>query len=93
MLQLVVGEEDAWNDILHKCEAWYEFLAAWLFFTEPTVKAFELGQYAVRCINRMGLQHRLRHLDHVLLSAMKAELVQVILLAQLFGVMSLDFFF
>ncbi|KAF5288343.1 hypothetical protein FQR65_LT12078 [Abscondita terminalis] len=78
MMRLSVGEESAWNEVQSHCEAWYELLAAWLFFTEPTVKSYELGQYARRCIARMNVGLCLRHLDKVLLAAMEADIIQVI---------------
>ncbi|KAF5289717.1 hypothetical protein FQA39_LY03634 [Lamprigera yunnana] len=78
MMRLCVGEETAWSETQTHCEAWYELLAAWLFFTEPTVKSFELGQFAKQCIKRMGVEMRMRHLDHVLFAAMESDIIQVI---------------
>ncbi|XP_025837067.1 nuclear pore complex protein Nup85-like [Agrilus planipennis] len=78
MMKLAVGEELAWNQVQAQCEAWYELLASWLFFTEPTVKTFELGQFARRCIGRMGVRDHLRHLDQILLAALEADIFQVI---------------
>ncbi|XP_017774587.1 PREDICTED: nuclear pore complex protein Nup85 [Nicrophorus vespilloides] len=75
MMRLIVGEEMAWSEVQSQCEAWYELLAAWLFYTEPTVKSFELGAFAKRCISRMGT--RMHHLDRVLLAAMEGD-VQII---------------
>lgn len=78
IMRLVVGEELAWSQVQSQCEAWYELLAAWLFFTEPTVKSFELGQFARTCISRMGVKDRTKHLDRVLLAAMEFDILQVI---------------
>ncbi|KAG5892368.1 hypothetical protein JTB14_035982 [Gonioctena quinquepunctata] len=78
MMRLVVGEEQAWIEIQDQCEAWYEYLAGWLFFTEPTVKPFELGQFAKRSITKMRMNHHLKHLDRVLLAAMEFDIFQVI---------------
>lgn len=77
IMRLVVGEESAWNEVQNQCETWYELLAAWLLFTEPTVKSFELGQYAKRCISRMGVRDRMKHLDRVLLATMELDILQV----------------
>lgn len=60
-----------------KCEAWYELLADWLFFTEPTVKSFELGQFARRWLNRCGGKEHMKHLDYVILSALEFDLLEV----------------
>ncbi|CAG9820063.1 unnamed protein product [Phaedon cochleariae] len=78
MMRLVVGEEQAWIEIQDQCEAWYEYLAGWLFFTEPTVKPFELGQFAKRSITKMRMNHHMKHLDRVLLAAMEFDIFQVI---------------
>ena len=77
LMRLVVGEESAWDQVQKKCEAWYELLAAWLLYTEPTVKSFDLGRFAKQCISRMGLKDHMKHLDRVLLAAMEADILQV----------------
>lgn len=73
----MVGEEEAWAEIQNQCEAWYEFLAGWLFYTEPTVKTFELGQFAKLSITKMRMKHNLKHLDRVLLAAMEFDIFEV----------------
>lgn len=77
IMRLVVGEETAWSEVQHQCEAWYELLAAWLLYTEPAIKSFELGQFAKRCISRMGVRDHMKHLDRVLLAAMEMDILQV----------------
>lgn len=76
--RLVVGEELAWSQAQGHCEAWYELLAAWLFFTEPSVKAYELGDFAKTCLSRMGMRDNMKHLDRVLLAALQYDVLQVI---------------
>lgn len=78
IMRLSVGEETAWNDVQAQREPWYAFLAASLFFKEPTVKAFELGQLARQSITKVKGGVHMRHLDHVLLAAMELDLIQVI---------------
>ncbi|KRT81355.1 hypothetical protein AMK59_5935, partial [Oryctes borbonicus] len=78
IMRLIVGEEAAWNEVQNQCEAWYELLAAWLLFTEPTIRSFELGKFAKRCISRMGVRDHMKHLDRVLLAAMELDILQVI---------------
>lgn len=73
----MVGEEEAWAEIQSHCEAWYEFLAGWLFYTEPTVKSFELGQFAKHSIAKMRMKHHMKHLDRVLLAAMEFDMFEV----------------
>ncbi|XP_060521243.1 nuclear pore complex protein Nup85 [Cylas formicarius] len=76
--RLIVGEEEAWTKIQSNCEAWYEFLAGWLFYTEPTVKTFELGQFAKHSITKMRMKNNMKHLDRVLLAAMEFDIFEVI---------------
>nr|CAH7742098.1 unnamed protein product [Callosobruchus chinensis] len=78
IMRLVIGEEKAWAEVQERCEAWYEFLAGWLFYTEPTAKSFELGQYAKRSITKMKVANSLKHLDRVILAAMEFDIFQVI---------------
>ncbi|CAH0563752.1 unnamed protein product [Brassicogethes aeneus] len=78
IMRLVVGEETAWTEIQSHCETWYELLAAWLFYTEPTVKIFEVGQFAKHCITKMRMRNNMKHLDRVLLAAMEFDVLQVI---------------
>lgn len=67
----------AWSKIQNYCETWYELLAGWLFYSEPTVKTYELGMIAKRCIAKTGARNRMKHLDTVLLAAMEADILQV----------------
>nr|AEE63636.1 unknown [Dendroctonus ponderosae] len=78
LMRLLTGEEEAWAEIQSQCEAWYEFLAGWLCYSETTVKTFELGQYAKQSIKKMRMQNHLRHLDRVLLAAMEFDMLLVI---------------
>ncbi|CAG9767112.1 unnamed protein product [Ceutorhynchus assimilis] len=78
IMRLIVGEESAWAEMHPHCETWYDFLAGWLFYTEPTVKTFELGRFADQSIDRMRVKHHLKHLDRVLLAFMKFDLFEVI---------------
>ncbi|XP_044253576.1 nuclear pore complex protein Nup85 [Tribolium madens] len=78
IMKLTVGDEVAWGEAQQYCETWYEMLAAWLFFTQPTVKSFELGQFAKQCITKMSIGNRIKHLDRMLLAAMEFDILQVI---------------
>lgn len=77
MMGLIIGDETCWAEAQNQCETWYELLAGWLFYTEPTVKAYELGDFAKRCISRMNETNRMKHLDRVLIAAMEADILQV----------------
>lgn len=76
MMRVAIGEEAAWSKMQIYCETWYELLAGWLFFTNPTVKTYELGRLAKRCIATTGARNHMRHLDVVLLAAMEVDIIQ-----------------
>lgn len=76
-LQLITGSELAWNEVEDYCETWYELLAGWLFYTDPTVKSYELGRVAKKCISKAGVRNHMKHLDTVLLAAMESNILQV----------------
>lgn len=71
IIRLVVGEELAWNEVRKHCETWYELLAAWLFYTDPTLRTFELSRYTRRCMRRMGTT--MKQIDVILLAAMETD--------------------
>ncbi|CAG9861328.1 unnamed protein product [Phyllotreta striolata] len=78
IMRLTVGEEKAWIEVQDKCDVWYAYLAGWLFFTEPTVKSFELGRFAKRAMTKLRMNEHLRQLDKILLAAMEFDVFQVI---------------
>ncbi|KAJ8939055.1 hypothetical protein NQ318_007686 [Aromia moschata] len=78
IMKLVVGDEETWAGIQRTRETWYEFLAGWLFFTEPTVKPFELGEFAKNSIEKMKMKNRLKQLDKAILAVLEYDLLQVI---------------
>lgn len=76
IVKLMLGEETAWIICAQEhCETWYELLAGWLLYIEPTVQRFDLGRYASRCISRMSDSgnFEMKHLDQVLLAAMEGD--------------------
>ncbi|KAJ8985168.1 hypothetical protein NQ317_012820 [Molorchus minor] len=72
MFKLTVGDDEAWTEIQYKCETWYEFLS------EPTVKPFDLGQFATSCIKKMGMKNHLKQLDRMILALIEFDLFQVV---------------
>lgn len=78
LMRLVIGEETAWSQAMSFCETWYELLPAWLLYTEPMVKSYELGKFAKLCIQRMEGKDEMRHLDKVLLATMEFDVMEVI---------------
>jgi len=72
---LIAGDESVlWEHSTHT-EAWYELLAAKLFYSAPCCKQLELSRYANSVVERWQAN---RHLDRVILALMENDLYQVI---------------
>ncbi|XP_033211463.1 nuclear pore complex protein Nup85 isoform X2 [Belonocnema kinseyi] len=73
LMKLVVGSE-LW-EFSKYTDAWYELLAAKLFYSAPCCKQAELARYA----NDIAVKWQAsRHLDNVILALMESDLHQVI---------------
>ncbi|PSN44565.1 Nuclear pore complex protein Nup85 [Blattella germanica] len=55
-----------------------KFMAAWLLYTEPTVKSFDLTFHAHQCIGKFGGMSKLNQSEYVILSLMESDLHQVV---------------
>lgn len=77
IMKIIVKDDLAWVEVKNYCETWFELLPAWLFYSDPTVKSYELGNYAKLCIKEMGKEDKLRHIDKVLLAAMQYDQLEV----------------
>jgi hypothetical protein len=80
LFQVMVGDEEAFLEVKDQCGTWYQFMASWLLYTEPTVKSFDLSYHAHQCIAKFGGISRLKHSDLILLALMESDLHQVIFL-------------
>jgi hypothetical protein len=76
----MVGDAEAFLEVKDQCGTWYQFMASWLLYTEPTVKSFDLSYHAHQCIAKFGGISRLKHSDLILLALMESNLHQVIFL-------------
>ncbi|XP_046427860.1 nuclear pore complex protein Nup85 [Neodiprion fabricii] len=75
LMRLIVGEELVLWEFSKYTEAWYELLAARLFYSAPCSKQPELARHA----NHIAEKWRAgRYLDHVILALMESDLHQVI---------------
>ncbi|XP_012258938.2 nuclear pore complex protein Nup85 [Athalia rosae] len=75
IMRLVVGEESVLWEFSKYTEAWYELLAARLFYSAPCSKQPELARLANQIAEKSKAG---RHLDHVILALMESDLHQVI---------------
>jgi len=73
----MAGNETALEEIKTYCETWYQLMTAILFFTEPTVKSFDLSFHADRNMVRFGVANKLRHLDILIMTLLEADFQQV----------------
>ena len=81
LFQLMVGNAEAFMEVKDQCGTWYQFMASWLLYTEPTVKSFDLSYHAHQCIAKFGGISRLKHSDLILLALMESDLYQVTFLS------------
>jgi len=73
----MVGNAESFMEVKDQCGTWYQFMASWLLYTEPTVKSFDLSYHAHQCIAKFGGISRLKHSDLILLALMESDLYQV----------------
>jgi hypothetical protein len=77
LFQLMTGNAEAFLEVKDQCGTWYQFMASWLLYTEPTVKSFDLSYHAHQCIAKFGGISKLKHSDLILLALMESDLYQV----------------
>ncbi|XP_049950357.1 nuclear pore complex protein Nup85 isoform X1 [Schistocerca serialis cubense] len=77
LMQVMAGEPDAFAKIRSQCGTWYQYMVAWLLYTEPTVKTFDLSFHASKCMTAFG-QSELREVDLVLLAILECNVNQVV---------------
>lgn len=82
VVKLLAGDPEAFSEVKDQCESWYQFMASWLLYTEPTVKTFDLSYHAHQCVAKFGGIPRLKNTDHILLALMESDLHQVIKLIE-----------
>ncbi|XP_071443844.1 nuclear pore complex protein Nup85 [Hetaerina americana] len=79
---ILTGHDGAFNEAVKECESWEQLLAAWLLYTDPTVKSFHLGSHAQQCISQFrghgGRAAIPKPVDSLIISLMESNLHQVI---------------
>lgn len=85
IMKMIVKDDNTWTEVQNHCETWYELLAGWLFFSDPAVKPYELGEHAKTCIKRMSVGNKLNHLDKILLAVLDYDLLEVLKEVQKMG--------
>lgn len=82
ILRLVIGDYTAFEVVRTTMESWYELLPAWVMYSCPWIRRYELSEAAHACAGmRTGAPRsntRHKHLDVILLSLCECDLHQVI---------------
>ncbi|XP_069690987.1 nuclear pore complex protein Nup85 isoform X1 [Periplaneta americana] len=78
LMKLMAGNPEAFLEVKDQCESWYQFMASWLLYTEPTVKSFDLSYHAHQCIAKFGGISSLKESDLILLALMESDQLQVV---------------
>ncbi|XP_063236041.1 nuclear pore complex protein Nup85 [Bacillus rossius redtenbacheri] len=81
VVQIMCGEEQAFVLTKQYCETWYQHMAAWLLYTAPMVKTFELLSHAGRSIALYGGAARLTTVDRALIAIMESDFTEVVKIA------------
>nr|CAD7461770.1 unnamed protein product [Timema tahoe] len=71
---LLCGDKEAFSEVKGHCETWYQYMAAWLLYTEPTVKSFDLTFHAHQCIALFRGLDKLNSTDVIILALLEADL-------------------
>merc|ERR1711997_481792 len=72
------GDETTFKeDVLGKCETWYEWLIGKLLYTNPSVRTYDLPYHAEEAITNFGGLGSMTTLDSVLLAVMEMDMSQV----------------
>ncbi|XP_011312196.1 nuclear pore complex protein Nup85 [Fopius arisanus] len=75
LMRLVVGDESVLWELSKYTDAWYELLAAKLFYSSPCCKQPELARHANNIAEKWQAR---RNLDNIILALMESDLHQVI---------------
>lgn len=84
IMKLIIGDKNAWTDVCRESSCFYEYFAGFLFFTQPAVRYFELGNLANSWLNQWASckgssgYTNLNHLDKMVLSVMKNDMAEMI---------------
>ncbi|KAJ1526851.1 hypothetical protein ONE63_008410 [Megalurothrips usitatus] len=78
VMKIVSGDVTVVDAIRSHCQEWYQLMTATLFFTEPTVKSFDLSYHADHAMRAFGRSNDIQDLDKLILLLLEANLLEVI---------------
>lgn len=87
IVELVTGNEEAWNKLAGESSCWFELFPGWLFYTQPSCTYYQLNALAKNWLRRWKYAHglpednndqNLKYLDRIVLKIMQNDLHQVL---------------
>lgn len=80
IMKLITGDNRTWFKICQESPCWYEYFAGYLFYTQPSVKYFELGTFADSWLSNWssGRGRGLKSLDEMILAVLKNDMTELI---------------
>lgn len=77
--RLLVGDMDAFKEVLHLFESWYQLMVSILLFTDPCIKENNLSELCLKCIDLYSTKSETNTaLDALITSAFSLDLMPVI---------------
>ncbi|KAG5675136.1 hypothetical protein PVAND_005065 [Polypedilum vanderplanki] len=84
IMKLITGDKEAWMQVCKESNCWYEYFAGFLFYTQPSVRYFELGTFADNWLGQWsstkGMKEYtgLKSLDRMVLAVLKNDMAELI---------------
>lgn len=87
IMKLITGDNQAWMSVCQESTTWYEYFAGYLFYTQPSVRYFELGTFADNWLSNWALERGsgLKPLDRMVLAVLKNDMTEFVHSIQNFG--------
>lgn len=87
IMKLITGDNQAWMSVCQESTTWYEYFAGFLFYTQPSVRYFELGTFADNWLSNWALERGigLKPLDRMVLAVLKNDMTEFVHSIQDFG--------
>lgn len=78
IMRIVSGDMTVMDTIKSHCGTWYQLMTATLFFSEPTVKSFDLSYHADQAMRAFGNASDMQDVDKLILLLFESNPLEVI---------------
>eukprot|EP00111_Clytia_hemisphaerica_P017804 TCONS_00052656-protein len=78
MMEIICGDDKEVLQNSHVCQSWQQLMVAKILYTDPTVKTFNLKQYAVESMEQFNGIGKVTKLDEIILSILSYDMHKVI---------------